>query len=300
MSNFVWLFWGISIASIVFLILWQHLRKRRLDRLLVLTNYLEAASCGKETALARTEDEFSLLEDEIYKTVSELRIAREQAQQERHQQSDNLADIAHQLKTPLTSMSLMNQLLSADASPEQQEYISRIESQLSRLNWLTTSLLTMSRLDAGAVEFIAVNMSFEALATRALEPMEQLLQERKQNLIILGKDIPIYCDPHWTSEALVNIIKNCSEHIPLGGKITIEAVSTPLYLQIIVEDNGSGFDPNEISFLFRRFFRGKNSGKDSIGIGLALCRAIIEGQGRIIRAENRSDGGARFIIRFYA
>lgn len=276
-------------------------RTRRRRRLTALSAYLEAASCAKETALARTEDEFSLLEDEIYKTVSELRIAREAAQKERRQQADNLADIAHQLKTPLTSMSLMTQLLAAEAEEEQREYVERIDNQLTRLNWLTGSLLTMSRLDAGAVEFARASLGFEELAARAAEPMEQLLRERGQTLLVRGRETELCCDPHWTAEVLVNLIKNCSEHTPAGGCITMEAASTPLYAQIAVEDTGTGFDPADLPHLFQRFYRGKGSAKDSIGIGigLALCRAIVEGQGGMIRAENVQGGGARFVIRFY-
>lgn len=299
MSGILWFFTGGAAVAVACLSVWLLQRKQRRKRLMELSAYLEAASCGRETALARTEDEFSLLEDELYKTVGELRVAREQAQREREQQAENLADIAHQLKTPLTSMSLMTQLLSAEALPEQLEYIGRIDSQLTRLGWLTDSLLTMSRLDAKAVEFVTVTLTFEELAARAMEPMEQIIRERSQTVMIHGKEVSLSCDPHWTAEALVNLIKNCSEHIPAGGQIVMETTSTPLYMQIIVEDNGPGFDPSELSRLFRRFFRGKNSGKDSIGIGLALCRAIVEGQGGMIRAENRPEGGARFVIRFY-
>lgn len=299
MNGAMCFFAGVVTAAAALGLVWFFRHRRRRKRILALTAYLEAASCGREKALARTEDEFSILEDEMYKTVSELRIAREAAQQERRQQADNLADIAHQLKTPLTSMSLMTQLLAADASAEQQEYVGRIDRQLDRLNWLTGSLLTMSRLDAGAVKFSPVTLSFEELAARAAEPVEQLLFDRGQTLYVDGKEVSICCDPHWMAEALGNLMKNCSEHTPQGGQIRIAAEVTPLCLQITVEDTGSGFDPDEIPLLFRRFFRGKQSGKDSIGIGLALSRAIVEGQGGVIRAENRPEGGARFIIRFY-
>lgn len=300
MSNMVYFLTGIAVSVILFFILWQYKCFRQKKRLMMLTSYLEAASCGHETVLVRIEDEFSLLEDEMYKTVSELRIAREDAQRERKQQAENLADISHQLKTPLTSMSLMTQLLSSDASSEQQEYIRCIDNQLTRLNWLTGSLLTMSRLDAGAIHFAPASITLDELAARAVEPLEQLLQERSQQIFLNGREISLSCDPYWTAEALVNIIKNCSEHIGECGNITLTASSTPLYLQITIEDNGSGFDPAEIPYLFRRFFRGKKSSSNSIGIGLALCRAIIEGQGGMIRAENRTEGGARFCIRFYS
>lgn len=300
MSNFMWFLLGGALVSAVFLFILLYHCKRQRVRLLALTSYLEAASCGKETVLTRIEDEFSLLEDELYKTVNELRIAREQAQHERQQQIDNLADIAHQLKTPLTSMSLMTQLLANEANADQQEYIKRIDNQLIRLNWLTSSLLTMSRLDAGAIKFAPAILTVEELSSQALEIVEQVLYKRSQSIIIHNKEAFLYCDPYWTAEVLVNLIKNCSEHTPLGGQIIIEAETTPLYTQITVSDNGSGFEADELPQLFRRFFRGKNSDKDSIGIGLALCRSIIEGQGGIIRAEKHIKGGACFIIRFYS
>lgn len=299
MSEVLWFFTGGIVATAVYLFVCYCKCRRRRKRLMDLASYLEAISCGRESVLVRQEDEFSLLEDELYKTVSELRIAREQAQQQRKRQAENLADIAHQLKTPLTCMSLMTQLISAEATEEQLEYIGRLDSQLTRLGWLTSSLLTMSRLDAKAVEFTPVTLTFEELAAQATEPMVQLVQEREQTVIVRGKEISLFCDPHWTAEALVNLIKNCSEHTPAGGQIILQAVSTPLYLQITVEDTGSGFEPSELSRLFCRFFRGRNSSKNSIGIGLALCRAIVEGQGGIIRAENRREGGARFVIRLY-
>ncbi len=299
MSEIMWLIFGGAISGLTFLVVYVRRRRRQRKRLMDLVIYLEAASCGMETTLARVEDEFSLLEDELYKTISELRIAREQAQKERRQQTDNLADIAHQLKTPLTSMSLMTQLLTDGALPQQKVYIQRLDNQLTRLEWLTGSLLTMSRLDAGVVDFAHTELSFEELAARATEPMEQTLHDRKQAVTIRGCETKVICDPYWTAEALVNIIKNCSEHTPEGGGIILEATDTPLYVQITVKDTGSGFATEELPHIFRRFFRGKNTHKDSIGIGLALCRAIVEGQGGSVRAENRPEGGARFIIRFY-
>lgn len=301
MNGFIWFFLGVLTTVILsFLVLFYRHRYHR-KRLEALTSYLEAASCGKETVLCRIEDDFSLLEDEIYKTVSELRIAREEAQKARKKQADNLADIAHQLKTPLTSMSLMVQLLLEDVSPEQKEYVMRLENQLTRLVWLTDSLLTMSRLDAGAVDFVPEELTFEELAARATEPIEELLRERHQTVHINGKHTLVSCDPYWTCEALVNLMKNCSEHTPEFGAIIVTASQTALYQQITVEDSGPGFDPEELPHLFVRFFKGKHSSKDSIGIGigLALSRAIVEEQGGILRAENRKEGGARFLLRLY-
>ncbi len=299
MSSFVWCIFGVVFATLIFTTLWFLDIKRRKLRIKGLTQYLEAASCSKVAVLARIDDEFSMLEDELYKTVSELRITKEQALQERNIQADNLADIAHQLKTPLTSMSLMTQLLAQNATKEQYEYIERLDNQLSRLEWLTSSLLTMSRLDAGAINFTQKELSFEALIAQATEPMERTLQSRNQTIMVIGIEGILCCDPIWTGEALLNLIKNCSEHTPNGSKILLKYSTTPLYIQIDVEDNGTGFSPDELPKVFRRFYRGKNANKNSIGIGLALCRSIIEGQGGTIHAENRKEGGARFTIRLY-
>lgn len=299
MNGMLWFLLGCTLIALVCLFLHHLDKKRRKQRVLALTAYLESAVDGQETVLSRVEDEYSMLEDELYKTVSELRIAKESAINGRKRQADNLADISHQLKTPLTSMSLMTQLLREDLSPGQLEYVQRIDRQLERLNWLTASLLTMSRLDAGTIVFERSSLSFEQLALRASEPYEQVLLERNQSLCIMGGDCHLTCDPHWTSEALLNLIKNCSEHTPADGSITMCASLTPLYAQITVEDTGPGFEPAEIPRIFQRFYRGKHAGSDSVGIGLALSRGILEGQGGIIRAENQSVKGARFIIRLY-
>lgn len=299
MSGFWWFLLGSGFTAGAVFFLCRLRQKHRKQRLLALTDYLGAASVGKETVLAFAEDEFSLLEDEIYKTVGELRIAREREQKEHLRQADNLADIAHQLKTPLTSLSLLTQLLASAALAGQQEYIRRIDSQIGRLEWLTSSLLTMSRLDAGTIDFSPVSIDFEELAARAAEPIEQALCGKSQSMKINGGSSPIVCDPYWTAEALLNLIKNCSEYTPSGGQISMNCNITLLYAQITVEDNGPGFDPAEIPCLFRRFYRGKHTSKNSTGIGLSLSRAIVEGQGGMIRAENCPLGGARFVIRFY-
>lgn len=299
MTHIVWFFGGFLVAIIISSFLWYRKHRRQKKRLFQMISYLELTVYGKSCVLAPIQDEFSLLEDELSKTVGELRIARELSQKEREQQADNLADIAHQLKTPLTSMSLMTQLMEEHAIPEQEEYLQRMTNQLIRLEWLTSSLLTMSRLEASAIEFLKTELLFEVLATGSSEPMEQIMLERNQTLIVSGEDNMIVCDLHWTTEALLNLLKNCSEHTPLGGEIYLSYRVTPLHYEIIVEDSGTGFEKEEIPRLFQRFYKGINAKKDSIGIGLALSKAMIEGQGGIIRAENRKECGARFIIGFY-
>lgn len=295
-----WLLLGAALAGAVAGALWLMERRRVRRRAQALTDYLEAAVGGRELVLTRQEDDFSLLEDELCKTVGELRIAKELAQQERLQQADNLADIAHQLKTPITSMSLMTQLLYGQCRPEDWDCLNRMSSQLERLERLTTALLTMSRLDAEAIVFVREPVGADELAARAVEPVEEAMEAQNQRFAVEGaQGLTLTCDPSWTAEALVNLIKNCSEHSPLGGEIRLSFSENPLYTQILVEDSGPGFPPDELPKLFRRFYRGAGAAKDSIGIGLALARSIVERQNGSLRAENRSQGGARFILHFY-
>lgn len=290
----------ISTITLVVYILKHKQNIQKMNRINNLTRYLEEVNSGKESVLLRCEDEFSHLEDEIYKTVGELRCSKEFALKERQTLSDNLADIAHQLKTPITSMSLMTQLLSESCSDEEIDYIHRLTNQISRLERLVSSLLILSKLDASTLIFERKLIDVHSLLTYAVEPIEDSLKEKHQTLSIEGSDLVEFeVDINWTLEALLNIFKNCSEHIENGGHIIAYYNKNPLYTEIIIEDNGNGFSQEELPYIFNRFYRGKNANKDSIGIGLALSRSIIEHQNGTLHAENCHNGGARFIIKFY-
>jgi signal transduction histidine kinase len=275
--------------------------KRRQARIAGLTAYLESANLGRDTQLIRQEDDFSRLEDELYKTVTALRQSSQAASRERQSLADNLADISHQLKTPITSMSLMTQLLSESRTDEQAIYIEKLDRQLHRLEALVSSLLTLSKLDAGTLEVKRESVEVFAMLTLAAEPVEDMLLQKKQRLIISSEAHASFTgDLAWTAEAFLNLIKNCCEHTPDGGIISIGYSQNPLYTEIVMEDSGQGFDRNDLPRLFERFYKGKNSAKDSVGIGLALSKSIIEKQNGTIRAENSPEGGARFIVKFYA
>ncbi|EGT3782895.1 TPA: HAMP domain-containing histidine kinase [Clostridioides difficile] len=288
-----------TMATVVYIIK-HRTNKQKLSRINNLTQYLEEVNLGKESVLLRCEDEFSHLEDEIYKTVGELRCSKEFALKERQTLSDNLADIAHQLKTPITSMSLMAQLLSENCPDEEIDYINRLTNQISRLERLVSSLLTLSKLDASTLIFESKLIDVHSLLTYAIEPIEASLREKHQTFTIeASPSVEFEIDINWTLEALLNILKNCSEHIEDGGYIVAYYSQNPLYVEIIIEDNGKGFAQEELPYIFNRFYRGKNASKDSIGIGLALSKSIIERQNGTLHAENCHNGGARFIIKFY-
>lgn len=285
----------------VWLCWYKRSEKGKGQRIEELTAYLEDVNQGRETVLSRREDEFSILEDEIYKTVRELRRTKEEACQERQNLADNLADIAHQLKIPITSMSLMVQLLQQEGEIQGTKvYLDRLEDQIFRMEYLVASLLTLSRLDAGTLELEQENLDVASVIIEACEPLEPKIRAREQTLSIPQQIQACFKgDRHWTAEALSNLIKNCSEHAREGGSITIKYHQNPIYTEILVADNGPGFDEEDIPHLFQRFYRGKNAGRDSIGIGLALSKSLIERQNGTLRADNGQDGGACFTVRFY-
>lgn len=249
----------------------------------------------------KKEDEFSILEDELYKTVMMLRESREKEKAEKEKLCNNLADISHQLKTPLTSMSLMIELLeSSPIEGDEVLYIESISAQIQRLNYLVSSLLILSKIDADAMTLEYKPINVYELVCVAVEPLYLMIEKKNQQLFIKdNSDMFFIGDFHWTNEAILNIVKNCSEHTQNGGAIFIDYKQDPICTQIIIEDNGEGLDNKDIPHLFTRFYKGANSSKDSVGIGLALANSIIKKQNGEIIAANKETGGAQFIIKFY-
>ncbi|WP_379129532.1 sensor histidine kinase [Paenibacillus sp. sgz500958] len=294
--------WVVLFALVATVFLGLHRRqKQRIDGL---TGYLGAINLGKESVLPQAaEDALSLLEDELHKTVVELRQTRESALHARQSLADNLADIAHQLKTPLTSISMMTELLaeSRQGVPEDAIYVERIQSRLQHFEHLIAALLMLSKLDAGILELRKDTVDVQEMLAEAVEPLKDIITERRQTLSVQGEPVVTFIgDPRWSAEAIRNLIKNCSEHTPAGGSVTLSFEQNPLYTKIVVEDNGEGLNPEDIPRLFERFFRGKNTRKDSVGIGLAFAKSIMEKQNGQIRAANRPEGGASFTVKIYA
>lgn len=159
---------------------------------------------------------------------------------------------------------------------ENKIYIDKIKFQLKRMDYLISTLLKLSKLDSRVVNFEKNNISIYSLICQVTEQIEPIASAKNQGIYfdeIL--DINILGDRNWIAEAISNILKNCCEHTPNDGKIEISYQNNPLYTEIVISDNGSGFDKDDLLFLFKRFYKGKNSRKNSLGIGLALSKAII-------------------------
>ena len=258
------------------------------------------------------EGELSILANELQKMVLRLVEQSDRLMREKGNLSDSLADISHQLRTPLTSLHLLFSRLSGEEDAVARRRLSYEGVQLlNRIDWLVNALLKISRIDAGTAVFTRERVDAGALLDQALEPLRIPMELREQTVIredradaeVTGKEESwkpgFLGDPAWSAEALGNILKNCMEHTPQGGKIWIRALENRLYTEFVIEDNGAGISREDLPHLFERFYKGADSPDSSVGIGLALARMIIREQNGTVKAENRLEGGARFVVRFY-
>ena len=291
------------ICSLLFIALLFAYTRQRYIQLGRLCDYLKRINNGDYDLDVRdnAEGELSILKNEIYKVTAALHERGDMLQREKSVLADALSDISHQLKTPLTSMLLMTDLLCDAQLPEEERraFTTRMRLQLERLQWLVSALLKISRLDAGTVRFSPRQISARILIENTCAPLLIPMELKNQVLRVEAGEISLTCDERWTSEALLNIVKNCVEHTPDGGTISIRCEDNPLYSQIIVSDTGPGIDKADLPHIFTRFYRGKNASEDSVGIGLAMAAAIMQGQGGNITARSIQGDGSTFTLRFF-
>jgi signal transduction histidine kinase len=246
------------------------------------------------------EGELSILHSDITKMTRRIREQNDELKRDKRHLADSLADIAHQLRTPLTSANLILSFLAKNPEePERRAFVREMEGLLVRMDWLITALLKLSRLDAGVVNLRREAVSVRELIGSALNPLTIGMELRGiEPRLEVPEDVVLYGDPGWLSEAIQNILKNCMENTPENGTIDIVCADNALYTEITVHDSGAGFDEEDLPRLFDRFYRGKNADEAGYGIGLALCKMIISRQGGSVIAANHPQGGAVFAIRF--
>lgn len=247
------------------------------------------------------EGELSVLASEIYKMTVRLREQADALKKDKEDLSELIADISHQLKTPLTSMGLIASLASSDnTSPQKRKELLNSQTLLiERMQWLISSLLKLSAIDAGTVEFSKEKISARELINKSCEPFLISMDIKGQSLEVVCSDETLHADLKWTAEAVGNVIKNCTEHTPDGGKVTVKVTENPLYTEISVSDTGSGISQKDLPHIFERFYKGENASSQSAGIGLALARTITVSQDGTLTASNGKNGGAEFVFRFY-
>lgn len=252
-----------------------------------------------QTIAACDEGELAILSSEIRKMTVRLRQAADSQHRERMQLADAMADISHQLRTPLTAINLTLSMLGREGLPEQERraLLQELRRLVTRMEWLVETLLKMSRIDAGAVSFREEPCRAADIIQRAAQPLAVPMELRGITLETAAGEECFTGDAAWSAEALGNVLKNCMEHA--ASYIRVSARETALFTEITVQDDGPGFRAEDLPRLFERFYRGKDAAPASVGIGLALARMVLSAQNGTIRADNACPGGALFTLRWY-
>lgn len=282
---------------------WLIFTKRRYEHLKSLAMDADRMLHGERSLnfTSYREGELAVLANELEKLLGRLTEQADKLQKEKRYLSDSLADISHQLRTPLTSLHLLlTRLQEARDEGEKRRLAYEGARLLGRVDWLVDALLKISKIDAGTAVFAKERVDAGALVEKALNPLGIPMELREQRAVReVEAGAGFTGDAAWTVEALGNILKNCMEHTGQGGTLWIRVTENHLYTEFQMEDNGEGIDPEDLPHLFERFYKGKNASDSSVGIGLALSRMIVCAQNGTLKAENRAEGGARFTMRFY-
>lgn len=283
----IYLFYPVSLLA-----LYYFLKKRQKKRIEELENLIDRLG-EKNYSIPMVQDDFSILEDKIYKIFIELVEARELVEKNSKKQTQNLEDIAHQIKTPITSMFF--DLETIDKTEDNKKEIEGLELQLERLNSLADILLKLSSLDANIDKMEKREVLISEIIDYVLDILRKSIDEKKVKIICDYEDYEIKVDYYWISEALINIIKN-SLSLDRLTKIKISTNKNPIYTEIIIEDDGGGIKEESLKKIFERFYKSPDS--KGFGIGLAMAKSIVEANNGAISVKNGKDG-AIFKIKFY-
>ena len=292
---------GLACAGFIFLI--GHYQRAVSRQVAGLSTYLHQIEAGDYALDVRDNGEgsFSLLKNDLYKITVRLREQAGLLQKDKTALSNLIADISHQIKTPLTSLGVLADLLAEDPpEADRRAFVERLRSQLGRIQWLVSALLKLARLDADTAVFNSQPVDVAELVHRAVEPLQIPIEIKKQRLEIHGDEGACFTgDLHWSAEALTNVVKNCVEHTPEGGQIEIAFTANALYTEITISDDGEGIAVQDLPNIFNRFYRGANPGENSVGIGLALAKAVFTAQGGDVTVSSERGAGTRFEIRVF-
>ena len=284
------------------IITWYHLYKKN-KKIKNLSTYMNNILNNNYSLDIRDYEEGNLsnLKNDIYKMTVKLKEQSDLSQKKKKYLEEVLSDISHQLKTPLTSMYVINDVLLSDKKiddSKKQEFLIKNRKELERIEWLVTSLLKMSRLDSGSEKIIPKETKLDDLIRKTVTPLEIPIELKNQHLILdYDKNIKLNIDLNWTTEALINILKNAHEHTKENGTIQIKVKDTVIYTEIEIIDTGEGISTTDLPHIFERFYKGKTN-KESIGIGLNMAKKIINLEKGDIKVISNSNG-TTFNIKFY-
>ena len=291
-----------SIITIVLFLVYNRYQSKKLKkRISSILSTAEKIKKGDYQFYKEKEDEFSLLEDSIYKGLILLRETRLTALNDKEEYKENLENIAHQLKIPITSINLMLELLEdnkADTNIFKTAHFQKIKKQITRLEHLTEALLKLARLNSGSIEMKKEVFLLEECLIHSMESIEDNLRIKGLLPQLSLNGIKIKGDFYWLSEAFLNIIKNFSDLYPNVKNISISAKENAVYTQVSFENDGPEIPASDLKNIFRRFYKGQTNEGNGFGIGLAMSRTILKKHNAEIRAENTKSGTV-FIVKFY-
>lgn len=296
------------ILIIVFSILWMIIifeyLKRRDKKINQITQYINEIK-NKKYELdinENSEDELSNLKNELYKITVMLKEESEISKKDKENLKMSVEDISHQLKTPLTSITIMLDNLKNNPNMDEntkQKFIFEISKQIDWINWLVISMLKLSKLDANVVQFYEEKINLKRFIDEIIKNLEIPIEIKNQQIVIEGDESASFIgDYKWQQEAVTNIIKNCIEHNKDNGKVYIRYEENTLFTKITIKDEGEGISKEDLKHIFERFYKGQNSSENSVGIGLALAKNIIEKNNGMISCKSELDKGTEFVIKY--
>ncbi len=308
---------GLGVLAVAACLGFSRARYREIARLAVEVDEVLHTGRSLEFSSCR-EGDVAVLRNEIAKMTARLSRTKEQLEHEKSALADAMADISHQIRTPITALCCsLPAIEKADDPAERKRLIRRFEGLLDRIAWLVSALLRMAKIDAGALSVDRRLVDVEAVTSRVVRSLGAAFDVRDVSLDVeVAKGARFLGDERWCAEALENIVKNCMEHTPSGGNVRIDACEDALSTRIVVRDSGLGIHPDDLPYVFDRFYRGSHSSvmreeategeaglargyhAEGFGIGLALAQALVNAQGGTVRAGNEEGRGARFEIAF--
>lgn len=299
--NINWIF--VSIILILCLVLALYYFRKIYEDIKDMTDYVYNSSEGRnfEMKNRNQEGQIGLLKTELIKMTNILKEKVELLNNEKIFLNEVISDISHQLKTPMTSLIILNDLMYEDLPKETKiEFLDKIKCQLNRMEWLIKSMLKLSKVEAKVIDFEKKEVKVSELIKKSISPSLISMEIKNIELTVNGdENISYIGDINWSCEAFVNIIKNCVEHTDTNGKINISYEENPLYCEVVIKDSGEGIDKKDLPHIFKRFYKGKSSKDDSVGIGLAMAKSIIESQNGDIYVKSEKNKGSEFHIIFH-
>ncbi len=290
-----------NILWVIIILIYLQKRDRKLNQI---TQYINEIKDRKYelNIEENSEDELSNLKNELYKITVMLKEESEISRKDKENLKMSVEDISHQLKTPLTSITIMLDNLKDNPNMDEntkQKFIFEISKQIDWINWLVISMLKLSKLDANVVQFFDDKINLKKFVNEIVKNLEIPIEIKNQQIIIEGDEKASFIgDYKWQQEAITNIIKNCIEHNKDNGKIYIKYEENTLFTKITIKDEGEGMTKEDLKHIFERFYKGKNSSENSVGIGLALAKNIIEKNNGMINCKSEIDKGTEFVIKY--